>query len=244
MNTSTYYDLKLVEGTDTVNPLIVDVPNYEAIDEAMHDNAVASIGTATELTSGTVHAITRETPDAAMFRFVATADFSAGDTFTIDGIQVTALLIDGTPLKDRAYVINSNVLCCLVGTVLTVYGASGTIETANNSLKLGGELPAYYGKASDVESAITTANAAGVLVNNLNDSLTGIISGTLNPGATSVTLTDSKIHTNSIIEPFYYVNGSISSEPVSYSSITVNEGSLVMTFAERVTALTVGVRVL
>ena len=33
MTTTTYYDLNIVEGTDIVNPLIVDNPNYEKIDE-------------------------------------------------------------------------------------------------------------------------------------------------------------------------------------------------------------------
>ena len=43
MTTTTYYNLNIVEGTDVVNPLIVDNPNYEKIDEAMHNNAVAEL---------------------------------------------------------------------------------------------------------------------------------------------------------------------------------------------------------
>lgn len=165
MKTSEYYDLNLVEGTDLVNPLIQDVPNYEKIDEQMFLNSVASVGQAVELKNGTVHALTRENPDASMFRFVATSKFDRGDTFVVDGVQVTGLRTDGKALDDGAYVINSNVLCCLSGTVLTLFVASGDVVTAENALKLGGEEPSYYGKASDVETAITTANAAGLLSN-------------------------------------------------------------------------------
>ena len=34
MTNTTYYNLNIVEGTDIVNPLTVDNPNYEKIDEA------------------------------------------------------------------------------------------------------------------------------------------------------------------------------------------------------------------
>lgn len=169
MRTSDYFDLNLVEGTDLVNPLIQDVPNYEKIDEQMYLNSIASIGQAVELKSGTVHAITRENPDASMFRFVATSRYDEGDTFTVDGVQVTGLLTDGTTLADGAYVINANVLCCLVGTVLTLYTVAGAIQTAQNALKLGGEEPSYYGTASDVQTATNTANAAGLLSNSAID---------------------------------------------------------------------------
>lgn len=166
------YELNLPEGSDLVNLLTDYNPNFETIDAEMKGNSIASIGTATELKSGTVHAITRANPDAAMFRFVATADWVAGDTVTVDTVQVTALLPNGEALGSGSYVINSNVLCCLVGTLLTVFVPQGTISTADNALKLGGELPEYYGTASDVQTATNVANAASLLVNQLNSNLT------------------------------------------------------------------------
>ena len=163
MNKSTNYELNLVEGTDVVNPLVQDVPNWEKVDEVMFENACNSVGLATELLSGTVHALTRENPNTAMFRFVATSDYNAGDTFTVDGVQVTALMANGTALTSRAYVINSNVLCCLVGSIMTVFtGASGDI-TAANSLKLGGQLPEYYASAQSVVEAINLAQGANTI---------------------------------------------------------------------------------
>lgn len=174
MQTSEYFDLGLYEGTDIFNPLIVENENIEKIDEQMFLNSIAGVGQATELKSGTVHAITRVNPDASMFRFVATSKFDRGDTFTVDGIQVTGLRTDGKALDDGAYVINANVLCCLTGTVLTLFVATGDVAKADDADRLGGELPAYYGTASDVQQAITVAQAAGVLANDLQGQVTTI----------------------------------------------------------------------
>lgn len=174
MNISTYYGLNLAEGSDIVNPLVVDVPNYEKIDEVMHDNATAGVGTATELLTGSVHALVRDNDETAIFRFIATANFTAGDTFTVDGVQVTALLPSGESLGTGAYVINANVLCILTGTLLTMYVPSGVVAVAEDSEKLGGELPSYYGTASDVQNAINIAQASGVLVNQLNGAVSNL----------------------------------------------------------------------
>ena len=131
MTNTTYYNLNIVEGTDIVNPLTVDNPNYEKIDEAMHDNAVAGVTLATEIANGTVHAITRENSECAVIRFIATSIWKAGDTITVDGVPVTALLPSGETLPSGAYVINSNVLCVLTGTNLTVYAERKKIEDAS-----------------------------------------------------------------------------------------------------------------
>ena len=160
MLTSTHYNLNIVEGTDLVNPLTVDNPNYQAIDTAMYENSLAGIPLATELTSGSVHAITRTNSNAPMFRFIATSDFVAGETFTVDGTQVTAYTTDSKPLTTNCYRIGVTVIACLVGTVMTVYVSSGTISTAENAERLGGELPSYYGTRADVASANTTAQSA------------------------------------------------------------------------------------
>lgn len=144
MTSTTYYNLNIVEGTDIVNPLIVDNPNYEKIDEAMHNNAVAGVTLATEIANATVHAITRENSDCAVIRFIATSQWKAGDTATVDGVPVTALLPSGETLPDGAYVINANVLCILTGTNLTVYLDSKKAVNANeiafNDTTVGAEL--------------------------------------------------------------------------------------------------------
>ena len=149
MTTTTYYNLNIVEGTDIVNPLIVDNPNYEKIDEVMHDNAVSGVTLATEIANATVHAITRENSECSVIRFIATSEWKAGDTVTVDGVPVTALLPSGETLPDGAYVINANVLCILTGTNLTVYAER---KKTDNAVDI-----AY--NDTNVAEAITTLNS-------------------------------------------------------------------------------------
>ena len=125
------YNLNLPEGTDIVNPLVQDNPNYSTIDAAMYANKLRVIGTASEVTSGTVHAITRSDTDIPVFRFVATSDYNTGDTYTVDGVSVTALLPDGTTPKNKAYVINASVLAILDGTKLTFIGIDGKVDASD-----------------------------------------------------------------------------------------------------------------
>lgn len=160
MTTTTYYNLNIVEGTDIVNPLVVDNPNYQKIDERMHDNAVAGVTLATEIANATVHAITRENSECAVIRFIATSVWKAGDTATVDGVPVTALLPSGETLPDGAYVINANVLCILTGTNLTIYSERKKTENANeiayNDTTVGAELDNINSNLTTVKNAVTT----------------------------------------------------------------------------------------
>lgn len=154
MTATTYYNLNIVEGTDIVNPLIVDNPNYEKIDETMHNNAVAGVTLATEIANATVHAITRENSECSVIRFIATSVWKAGDTATVDGVPVTALLPSGETLPDGAYVINANVLCILTGTNLTIYAERKKTDNANeiayNDTTVAAELTEINGKLVDL----------------------------------------------------------------------------------------------
>lgn len=162
MTTTTYYNLNIVEGTDIVNPLIVDNPNYEKIDETMHNNAVSGVTLATEIANATVHAITRENSDCAVIRFIATSNWKAGDTATVDGVPVTVLLPSGETLPDGAYVINANVLCILTGTNLTVYAERKKAENANeiayHDTTVGAELVRLDGEVVRLDGKIDNAN--------------------------------------------------------------------------------------
>lgn len=174
MRNSEHFNLFLAEGSDIVNPLVQDVQNYEAIDGQMFKNQNAGVQNATELKNGTVHAITRNVPDAQFITFTATSNYTAGETFTVDGVQVSALTVGGETLPTGAYVINSQVLCVLKGTLLTFY-AVGT-EVADNSLALNGHPDTYFGTKEEVDNAIATANAANVLANEVNNSLDNKVS--------------------------------------------------------------------
>ena len=170
MTTTTYYNLNIVEGTDIVNPLIVDNPNYEKIDETMHNNAVTGVTLATEIANATVHAITRENSECAVIRFIATSRWKAGDTVTVDGVPVTALLPSGETLPDGAYVINSNVLCVLTGTNLTIYAERKKVENANeiafNDTTVAAELVRLDEKTSNLKwKLIGTIVGTGTSIN-------------------------------------------------------------------------------
>lgn len=119
--TTTHYSLKKYEGADLFNPLTYENLNADAIDQAMYDNKQQAIGPATELTAGTVHAITRANTDSPIFAFTATSNFAEGDTFTVDGTPVTALTTSGETLPAGAYVIGAEVIGYLRSTSLTLF---------------------------------------------------------------------------------------------------------------------------
>lgn len=163
MTRTSNYDLIVVEGSDKVNLLTQMNPNTEKIDEVMKTNEKSGVQVATELLSGTVHAITRTVKSASMFKFTAISNYTSGDTFTVDGVQVTALLTSGEALGTGAYIIGSEVLCSLKDTLLTVYTQGGTIKLAEDSEKLGGNLPEYYAKQTELDIVKNTADSASSL---------------------------------------------------------------------------------
>lgn len=134
MQYTPHFNLNLPEGTDVVNPLVQDNPNYTAIDAAMFANKQAVIGSATELVSGTAHAITRANTDSDYFRFTATGNWTAGDTVTVDGNPVSVYLTDGTTPATGAYVINSEVLGMLAGSRLTLIVSGKTTSIAGSGV--------------------------------------------------------------------------------------------------------------
>lgn len=149
MLTTTHYGLNIVEGTDVVNPLVQQNPNYTAIDAAMYANKQGSIGSGTELTSGTVHTITRANPDSNYVRFTATSNWTAGDSMVVDSTPVSVYLSDGTTPATGAYVINTEVLILVNGSRVTLL-ASG------------------YKEAKDrADAAYTLANTANGKADNL-----------------------------------------------------------------------------
>lgn len=150
MKTTTNYGYKQYEGSDIFNPLTVEAQNIQLIDTNMGKNRDAAVQLATEIKSGTVHAITRSTPGAAVIRFVATSDWAQGDTCTVDGTQVSTLLPTGETLPGGAWKINSNVLAVLTGTLLTVFTtapAGGGTEIDADTLQ--GHDAAYFMSRED-----------------------------------------------------------------------------------------------
>lgn len=167
-----HFELNIVEGSDIVNPLVIDNPNYEKIDAQMFANQNGTVGTATELTSNTIHALTRANGNTNMFRFTATSNYNLGDTFTVDGVNVTALLPNGKTLGDKAYIIGGTVLCSLVGTLLTIY--TFAVAEADDSARLGGELPSYYATKAEVDNAQSLAEGAATIAQESQSEISNI----------------------------------------------------------------------
>lgn len=144
---TTNYGFNISEGTDLVNPLTDIFPNFEDIDTDLKDVSNSAVGTATELLTGTVHALVRSDSDRNVFTFTATSNFEAGETFTLDGVQVTALTPDGQTLSTGCYIIGSEVLVAVKGTLMTVYVNP---SKALDSDKLDGHDSTYFATAEDV----------------------------------------------------------------------------------------------
>lgn len=147
--TTTNYGYNISEGTDLVNPLTDIFPNFTAIDGDLKSVSNEAITTATELKTGTVHALTRSDADREAIRFTATSNFTAGETFTVDGTQVTALTTSGEALTTGAYIIGSEVFCILKGTLLTMF-VSQNITDADT---LDGHDSTYFATDADMTQA-------------------------------------------------------------------------------------------
>lgn len=119
--TTSNYGLFIAEGTDLFNPLTQTNPTYEKIDNQMKKNSDNSITSATEKKTGTVHALVREVQNSSVIRFLATSDFESGDTFTVDGLVVSAVTTSGELLPNGAFVAGNSVIGVLVDSRLTLY---------------------------------------------------------------------------------------------------------------------------
>lgn len=160
---TTNFDLTLYEGSDLFNPLSVENGNTTKIDNALFDVQNLGVTTATEVTTGTTHALTRVNPNSAMFRFVATSAWGVGDTCTVDGVQVSTLTVAGTSLPNGAWVINSNVLCCIVGTVLTVFASTLQSEAGDiDADTLDGHAADYFATAEQLAAKADKSIASSV----------------------------------------------------------------------------------
>lgn len=176
MTQTTYYEFNKPEGTDLVNPLVDTNPNWDALDADLHEFNERSISNASEVVALGVHTITRLDTTAKFLKWIATANFTAGETFTVDGLPVAATTPAGATLATNAYVTGSVVLACLNAdnTAMTIYVSGTTV--ASDAERLGGELPSYYGTASDVSDNATDITNLQNQVG--NTSIVGIGDGT------------------------------------------------------------------
>lgn len=153
MNQSTNYNFNLPEGTDLVNLLTQLIPNWSDLDTILKGVENQAFTNCTEVTTLGVHAISRTNSEGKILKWVATSNFTAGETFTVDGNVVAASTPAGATLATGAYVTGSIVIAALNSdeSAMTIF-VSGT-NVATDSERLGGELPSYYAKDSDMDIA-------------------------------------------------------------------------------------------
>lgn len=159
MQSTTNYSMNILEGTDIVNVPVQLNPNFQTIDSEMFKNKQSGIGTATEVVTGTVHAVVRNNLDAEVFRFTATGNWASGDTMTLDGSAVTVHMADGTAPTAGAYVIGAEVVAVVNGTLVTLLTSNGAIDpgvTSFNS-RTGAVTPA----ASDYDASMIDYDNTG-----------------------------------------------------------------------------------
>lgn len=138
MQETTNYNLPYPEGTDIVNLLTILPELATSVDTQMKVNQDAGIQRGTHVKSGTVNAITvpNDLADGAFFTFVASDDFTEGDSFTFNGEVIGARVPSGKALKTGAFTINQNVLCCRYNGILTIFTnqADVAVDLSLNSL--------------------------------------------------------------------------------------------------------------
>ena len=226
MQYTPHYNLNLPEGTDIVNPLIQDNPNYSAIDAALYANKQRVIGTATHTKTGTNHSIVLADSDIPVFRFIATGDYAIGDTFSVDGVTVTPRVADGSSLPAGAFKINSTVEAILDGTILNLINVSSAISAAdvsyNNSLSglsaddvqdAIDELSGKTAKVNRLTYTVTTAALANAIGGNEGQFNLSLMSG-YSPAIEARTIAHNVISTFCTGDPRYLAVVSIASNGV------------------------------
>ena len=164
MGTTPNYNFTVPVGSDIVNHLVQDFPNWTSLDTILKGISETGISTATHTKAGTVHAIILTDSDIPFFRFQATAAFATNDTFTVDGVAVSGVTMDGAGLPNEAFVIGSTVLCELNNNVLTFYGV-----TDSDADTLEGHTASYFATASDLQTVDDKADANKILIDNLEN---------------------------------------------------------------------------
>lgn len=232
MTNTPNFNFTIAEGTDTVNLLTQLYPNFTSLDTILQ--AIKESGTTTAVTTkvGTVHQIVRNVADCNVIRWIATANYAAGDTFTVDGNAVTATAMDGTALPGGAFVINQSVLAILNSGVLTIVGVPGVSSVAAQDVT--------YDNTGSGLTATDVQDAIDEVVTDLgaiNDNVSTYVSGTITAGNTTITLSNAAIQTTSFIDIYF------KDKLLSPTAVTVSTGSIQIDITAEATNTDVAVRI-
>lgn len=214
MQYTSNFNFMIAEGTDTVNLLTQCYPNFTSLDSILQAIKEHGVTPAVSTKTGTVHAIVRTDADCDVIRWVNTANYVAGDTFTVDGVSVTATAMDGTSLPAGAFVINQSSMAILNGTVLTFVGVSGSSTAAGTTYdNTGSGLT-----AANVQDAIDEVDAEAKAAAGVE------LTASLSAGATSVTFTDAAITATAKLMLFF------DDVFIPFTGVTTGVGTVTYTF--------------
>ncbi len=127
--------------TDGNTSKIADVTDYDQVGTGF---GAADVNSACVLEcnyakSGTVHKLTTENKASENIKFFATADFNKGDTFTFNGVAVTAQTAGGQALGTGFFKANAIVECNKRGNALYFGGSDRSIvdDTTGRAYRVG-----------------------------------------------------------------------------------------------------------
>ena len=227
MQTTSNYGYNVVESTDTCNIPVQISPNFTKIDTDLKDVSDAALTTAIDTYSSNVHALIRNDADRNVFYFVAPVNFTAGDTFTLDGIAINAVTVSGEALTDNAFRVNSIVPCYVYGQNLTLVCEKAITIPTPTAATTTYDNTASELVATNVQDAIDEVVTS---IDAIEESNTQLITGTLPAGSTTLTLSSPRIKTTSIIDVWQDVGSGASVDIVAPIAIEVNAGSVTLTF--------------
>lgn len=241
MQTTPNYGYNMVESTDTCNVPVQISPNFSDIDTDLKAVSDAAITSAVDTFASNTHALVRNDADRNVLFFVAPADYTAGDVFTLDGVNMNVTDAAGNALESNAFRVNSVVLGIVYGTRLTLYVVNPvSVPPTPDAIDIDYDNTASGLTADNVQAAIDEIVDS---VDAINEANTQLITGTLNAGVTTLTLASPRIKTTSIIDVWQDVGSGASVDIVAPTAIEVNNGSVVLTFEAQATNMIFGIRV-
>lgn len=121
---------------------ITDVTDYEVSGSSFGASDIMSVCLLPfdHARSGTIHQLTSPNTSAQNIKFTATADYMAGDTFSVNGSNVTAVTLGGSDLAAGCFTSGAVVNCFLSGTTLYFSDSMGEIDATT----LGGQPASYF----------------------------------------------------------------------------------------------------
>ena len=175
MQQTTNFKLNLPEGSDLFAPMHDFNPNWSAIDNQMQLNRLNSMQEADCIFAGGVFQLTRKVKGSTFFRFTAPADYTAGNTFTVDGEVFTAGLAGNFATLPGGAFTSGNIVVAYLDTgdakKMALMTGSSPLPKDIDAKTLEGHGADYFATAEALSAVNQTATSAG---NTANSAITKI----------------------------------------------------------------------